>query len=78
MAGEILGEAVAGLLKPLFRFIFEEVILHFLFEILVQGAGYYLCRPFNKNVKPDGFLVITVGFAFWLLFGMLVYQLFKA
>lgn len=68
-AGEIAGE----LLGVLFRFV-GHLFLEVVFEVLVKGAGYIICRPFYRRVNPDGFLVIVVGLAFWALLGWLLYM----
>jgi hypothetical protein len=62
------GEIAAGLLR-LFAWFFVEVVL----EVLVKGAGYLICRLFNKQVNPDGFPVIFTGLFFWGLIGCLGY-----
>jgi hypothetical protein len=44
MIGDIVGEVVGSALKFIGR-IFVEVV----FELLIKGAGYILCRPFSMQ-----------------------------
>lgn len=60
MASEIIGEVVGGIVRIIGQFLIEIV-----FEVFVRGAGYLLCRPFNRNIDTEGFTVAAVGFAFW-------------
>lgn len=49
-----------------FRFIgqlFIEIVLDF----LIRGLGYLLCKPFKKDVNPDGALVAVVGIVCWVI-----------
>ena len=62
--GEIPGGLLEGIFKLIGRF-FAEVI----FEILIKGAGYLICRIFSKRVDPDGILVVLVGITFWGIIG---------
>ncbi len=55
-----MAEILEGLIKIVFRFFIEFVV-----EILIKGLGYLICRPFNKNVDPDGLLVTVVGLLVW-------------
>ncbi len=61
MIGEIVGEAVGGVLRFVGQVLFEGV-----FEILVRGVGYLICRPFKHNIDPESFLVALVGMLFWI------------
>jgi hypothetical protein len=54
--GEIVGEVFGGSLRIIGR-VFAEIV----FEICVKGLGYLVCRPFSRNVNPDGVLVVVVG-----------------
>jgi hypothetical protein len=71
MIGDIVGEVAGGALKFIGR-IFLEVI----FEFLIKGAGYILCRPFyNRRLDPDGGLVVFVGLVFWVAVGVGIYAI---
>ncbi len=58
---EIAGELLGFIGRILLQF-FVEIV----FEILVKGVGYLIVRPFNRNIDPDGAVVIVVGIVFWL------------
>ncbi|QBF82007.1 hypothetical protein EXU30_04295 [Shewanella maritima] len=60
MAVETVAEIFTGVFRFLFR-ILNEVLL----EFLLKGTGYFICRPFSKNINPDGFVVIIAGLVFW-------------
>ncbi len=72
MLGEIIGEVAGGVLRFIGRMLLDVV-----FELLVKGVGYLICRPFKHNIDPDGALVILVGFVFWGLMGGVVYAVFR-
>lgn len=61
----LVGEIVGELLAPVFKFI-GRILFELFFELLIKGAGYLICRPFKKNIDPDGFLVVVVGLVFWV------------
>lgn len=71
-----LGEIASGVLGGALRVVgdfFLEVVL----EFLIRGPGYWLCKPFKKDVDPDGGLVLLVGGAFWAIVavgGWLIYR----
>ena len=63
-------EEVAG---GVLRFI-GRLFLEIVYEFLIKGAGYLLCRAFGgRKVDPDGGVVVVVGVAFWFAVGMGVY-----
>jgi len=70
--GEIAGEFLGGALRVVGRLILEVVA-----EILVRGPGCLLCKPFKKNVDPDGVLVVLVGFAFWTAVAVSAWLIFR-
>ena len=57
-------EIFEGLFGAIFKFI-GRIFVEFIFEILVKGLGYLICRPFNKNIDPDGLTVAIVGLLVW-------------
>ncbi len=57
--GEIAGELLGGIFKLIGRFFTE-----FIFEMVIKGSGYFICRSFSKQVDPDGILVVLVGLTF--------------
>ena len=72
MAVEAIGEIFTGVFRFLFRII-TEVLL----EFLLKGTGYFICRPFSKNINPDGFKVLITGFAFWVLMFIVAFKVFN-
>jgi len=66
-------EIVSDVISVIFKFIWEVIILS-LFELLVKGAGFLICRLFSRKVKRDGGLVAVVGIAFWILIIFAIYQ----
>lgn len=68
MPGEIIGEVAGGVLRFIGRMLLEGV-----FEFLIKGVGYLICRPFKRNVDADGGLVVGVGLVFWVAVGGVVY-----
>ncbi|GAB2197034.1 hypothetical protein [Sessilibacter sp. MAH4] len=70
--GEIAGDMVVGVFRLIGSFIVDVI-----FEILVKGLGYLICRPFLKSIDPDGIVVVLVGFVAWIILlftGYIVYQ----
>ncbi len=59
--GEIAGELLGGVLRFVGRLLVEVLL-----EILLRGPGYWLCRLFKKDVRPDGAAVALVGILFWI------------
>lgn len=72
MIGEIIVEVAGGVL----RFI-GYVLLEGVFEVLIKGVGYLICRPFKRNVDPDGALVVVAGLVFWAVVGGVVYAVLR-
>lgn len=69
-------DSVGDLLEVVGRFLFR-ILNEVLIEFLCKGTGYLICKPFKSNVDPDGFLVFSVGFVFWLcavILGFHVYE----
>ncbi len=75
MLVELVAEVAGSVLRMAGR-VLAEIFLHGIVEIMVQGTGYLLCRPFNRNVQPDGWLVTGVGTIFWLLVGVTGYLIY--
>ena len=57
-------DAVGDLFEVVGRFLFR-ILNEVVVEFFCKGTGYLICKPFKPNVKPDGFLVFSVGFIFW-------------
>ena len=68
---EVLGE---GFLSAVFRVVFW-IFSELLFEVLIKGLGYILCRPFDKDIDPDSWLCLVVGCIAWFLIGWGIYVL---
>jgi len=60
-----------GIFGSVFRFI-GWVCIDVIFEMLVKGAGYLVCRPFKK-VDPDGLAAFVFGVLFWVFLGFCIY-----
>lgn len=73
---EVVAEVAIGALRVAGR-VLAEIFVHGVVEIGVQGTGYLLCRPFNRNVRPDGGLATTVGLIFWLVAGGAGYLVYR-
>ena len=59
-------EGVADLTEVVVRFIgrlFTEVLI----EFLCKGMGNLICRKFNEDIDPDGFIVLIDGLLFWVI-----------
>ena len=59
-------EGVVDLIEVVSRFIgrlFTEVLI----EFLCKGMGYLICRKFNEDIDPDGFMVLIVGLSCWVI-----------
>ena len=61
MPSEIVGEVFFGFFKMISR-IFSEVVL----EILIKGAGYIICRPFDSIIDSESVWVAVTGLIFWI------------
>lgn len=67
-----IAEIAGDLLAVIGRFV-GRVFVEIVIEILIKGCGYLICRPFNKNIDPDGWVVTVVGLGIWALVGGVVY-----
>lgn len=59
---ETAGEVLAGLLRGLASFLIEIVL-----GVLVNGLGYFICRPFSRRIKPDDLMVSLTGIIGWAI-----------
>ena len=59
-------EGVADLIEVVARFI-GRLITEVVIEFLCKGMGYLICRKFNEDIDPDGFIVLVVGLLFWVI-----------
>ena len=59
-------EGVVDLIEVVARFI-GRLITEVLIEFLCKGMGYLICRKFNEDIDPDGFIVLIVGLLFWVI-----------
>jgi hypothetical protein len=59
--GEVIAELLGGVLRFSYSLIFDVVV-----ELLIRGAGYWICRLLRRDVDPEGALVVWVGIAFWI------------
>jgi hypothetical protein len=69
---ELAGEVLGGVL----RFI-GSILLQVVFEILIRGVGYFICRPFKRKIHPDSITVGVVGIIFWVGVGGVVYAIHR-
>jgi hypothetical protein len=58
--GEIAGEALGGLLRVVGRLLFE-----IFFELMIQGAGYWLLRRIRPGYEPSRAASGAAGLLFW-------------
>ncbi|VUD63767.1 hypothetical protein TDB9533_03179 [Thalassocella blandensis] len=65
-----------GIFGSILRFI-GWVLVDVIFEFLVKGMGYLVCRPFKK-VNPDGLVALLVGIVSWIFLGIFIYLLYDA
>lgn len=65
----MIEDVAGGVLKFIGRLVLEVI-----FEGLIQGTGYLLCRPFSKKLSPDSWIVVFVGCAFWVVVGLVIYN----
>lgn len=63
---EVLAEGFTAVLR-LLAYVLKEAIVQLLFETLIRGTGYLLCRPFSTSVSPDGFATTVVGLFAWII-----------
>ncbi|VUD69433.1 hypothetical protein TDB9533_04802 [Thalassocella blandensis] len=63
-----------GIFGSILRFI-GWVLVDAIFEFLVKGMGYLVCRPFKK-VNPDGLVALLVGIVSWIFLGIFIYLLY--
>lgn len=68
-----IAEGILGSVLRLLGYFLAETV----FEVLIKGAGYFICRPFYKRVNPDGILAVFVGALFWILISYLGYMVYS-
>lgn len=70
-----LGDIASSLFEIIGRFI-GQLLLEVGFEILVKGTGYlivkYLIFLNQREVDPDGPLVIIAGILFWVAIAIII------
>ena len=54
-----------------------QILLEAILEVLVKGTGYFICRQFNRDIDPDGFVVIAVGMLVVVAFALGGYVVVK-
>lgn len=73
----MIEEVVGGVFKVVVRFL-GHILLEIIFELMLKGPGYFICKLFTKrDLDPDGFVVVLIGFLFWLVIGVGVYSLYS-
>ncbi|MEE2730695.1 MAG: hypothetical protein VYA55_07710 [Pseudomonadota bacterium] len=58
IAGDLVGSASR---------LIGNIIVEVIFELLVKGLGYLVCRIFFRSVDPDSSLVVVVGLSAWVI-----------
>ena len=72
----MIEEVAGGVFKVVVR-ILGHILLEVIFELIVKGPGYLICKLFTKrDLDPDGFVVVLTGFLFWLVIGVGAYSLY--
>ncbi|WP_372865451.1 hypothetical protein [Spongiibacter sp.] len=69
---DIAGEALGGALRLL-----GHVLVELVFEVLIKGLGYALCRPFCASLNPDGWRVTVVGLLAWVALALIGYSVYS-
>lgn len=67
---EIVTEGIVGGIARFFVWVIMEVI----FEILIRGLGYLICRLFRKNTATPVSSAL-VGLGAWIFIGVMLYLL---
>ena len=75
MPDSLLTDALGGVLRSALRFLVSDLLMHLLFEGLIQTTGYHVCKPFYPRVKPDGFWASAVGLLVWGALAVCIYLL---
>ena len=67
-----LDEVVGDVFKVVGR-ILGQIAVVIVFELLIKGPGYLLCKSINKSEPdPNGFCAVFSGMLFWLVLTILV------
>ena len=70
-----LGDLASGLFELVGRFI-GQILIEFVFEILIQGTGYLIVKYVfflnQREVDPDGPLATITGLSFWVAIAMII------
>lgn len=70
--GEIIGEAIGGVLKVAGRLVLEVV-----FELFIQGTGHMLIRFVRPKSDPSDLACGIVGILFWAVVGATIYAVHR-
>lgn len=70
-----LDSVVEGFLGGVLRIVLW-VAVEIIFEILIKGLGYIICRPFKKTEIDDS-LCALVGIVAWVILVLLLWFLLK-
>ena len=69
-------DGAVDLIEVIARF-FRRIVSEVLVEFLCKGMGFLICRKFKKDIDPDVFMVIIVGFLFLVIFAVLVFSTYE-
>jgi len=69
MVFDLAGDAIGVVVKFI-----GQVFVTLVFEIMVQGAGYIICRVFSSKVERFSKTSAAVGFCFWALVVFAIYR----
>ena len=64
-----LGDIAGGFLGGYF-----DVFTEILFELLIKGLGYLICRGFLQSINSAGVSVLVVGVIAWLFIIVALYS----
>ena len=74
----MIEDVAGGLFKVIARFL-GYIFLELIFELLLKGPGYFICKQLTKNdSNPDGVIVVFIGFLFWVVLGLSAYGICSA
>ena len=65
MPAEILGEVLVGVVRA---------VCEVVFELVVRGTGWVICRAFGQHVDPEGGWATCVGLVVWLAIAIAVIE----
>lgn len=72
MALDAVGELLGGVLRFVARMLFELVV-----ELLLQGTGRLLLKPFYRDEEPSDGLCTLIGLLAWAGFAVVAFMAYR-